>query len=168
MQTHTGENPFACQECEAGFSQSFNLNIHMRTHTGEKPFTCQECGVGFAEGSNLKVHMRTHTGEKPFTCKECGVGFAHSSALKIHMRTHTGEKPFACKYKYFCSKKQTQFFRNNTWFEFMGNRKFGLLLLLMKIQFAPINCGIFYKKFRFTQNSFLVNLFGLNSKGPGI
>ncbi len=33
---------------------------------------CSECGKKFTQSANLQVHMRKHTGERPYECSECG------------------------------------------------------------------------------------------------
>ena len=97
MKTH-GDKIFECNDCEAGFSQSWGLTAHTtHTHSGLKPFKCKECGVGFAAKQDLERHIYTHTGEKPYKCKECGDGFTRSWGLNNHMHTHSNVKPFKCE-----------------------------------------------------------------------
>lgn len=36
---HTGEKPFACDHCEARFTQKHMLAYHKRSHTGRRGFT---------------------------------------------------------------------------------------------------------------------------------
>lgn len=37
-------NKHRCKFCGKGFSSDSALKIHIRSHTGERPFACNECG----------------------------------------------------------------------------------------------------------------------------
>ena len=62
MRRNTGENPFKCLYCNKtqkivfqrntpgfrkDFTQSGNLNDHMKTHTGVRPYSCKLCDKKF-------------------------------------------------------------------------------------------------------------------------
>uniref|UniRef100_A0A8C4RPK9 Zinc finger protein 454-like n=1 Tax=Erpetoichthys calabaricus TaxID=27687 RepID=A0A8C4RPK9_ERPCA len=96
IRSHTGERPFCCTLCDQRFTCKSSLQSHMILHTGERPYCCSECGKRFPDKSRLQKHARIHTGEKPFSCSECGKRLTEKSGLKKHLRIHTGEKPYCC------------------------------------------------------------------------
>jgi DNA-directed RNA polymerase subunit RPC12/RpoP len=98
---------FHCPECDMTFSDSSNMNKHLRTHTAEKPFVCEECGKAFTHSNTLKDHMNIHQKKKPYVCpyEECGKSFSNGSNLNRHLRVHTGEKPYVCTH---CDKQFSQ------------------------------------------------------------
>ena len=76
MRTCTGERPLIAKS--RIFPKWFPKE-HVLTHSGEKPFDCKECGAGFARNDHRKQHTFKHTEGKPYICKENGAGFPRSS-----------------------------------------------------------------------------------------
>ena len=58
-----------CPYCNKSFSNTGNLNKHLKLHTGERPHKCSFCGRGFTENYKLispceyvwtLFHVNTH------------------------------------------------------------------------------------------------------------
>ena len=47
-----------CPYCNKSFSNTGNLNKHLKLHTGERPHKCSFCGRGFTENYKLRIHTK--------------------------------------------------------------------------------------------------------------
>uniref|UniRef100_A0A4X1W2S0 Zinc finger protein 296 n=1 Tax=Sus scrofa TaxID=9823 RepID=A0A4X1W2S0_PIG len=54
-----------CPMCAKTLSSFSNLKVHMRSHTGERPYACDQCPYACAQSSKLNRHKKTHRQLQP-------------------------------------------------------------------------------------------------------
>lgn len=54
-----------CPVCKKTLSSFSNLKVHMRSHTGERPYACDQCPYACAQSSKLNRHKKTHRQLQP-------------------------------------------------------------------------------------------------------
>lgn len=54
-----------CPVCMKTLSSFSNLKVHMRSHTGERPYACDQCPYTCAQSSKLNRHKKTHQQLQP-------------------------------------------------------------------------------------------------------
>ncbi|XP_016068073.1 PREDICTED: zinc finger protein 296 [Miniopterus natalensis] len=54
-----------CPVCMKTLSSFSNLKVHMRSHTGERPYACDQCPYACAQSSKLNRHKKTHQQLQP-------------------------------------------------------------------------------------------------------
>lgn len=60
-----GRKPYACEVCNARFSDPSSKRRHEKEHVSAKPYVCQLCFESFKRGGQLKTHLsRKHTNQK--------------------------------------------------------------------------------------------------------
>ncbi|XP_012616831.1 zinc finger protein 296 [Microcebus murinus] len=55
-----GRRSPTCLVCKKTLSSFSNLKVHMRSHTGERPYACDQCPYACAQSSKLNRHKKTH------------------------------------------------------------------------------------------------------------
>ncbi|XP_036176867.1 zinc finger protein 296-like [Myotis myotis] len=52
-----------CAVCMKTLSSFSNFKVHMHLHTGERPYACDQCSYACAHSSKLNRHKKTHHGQ---------------------------------------------------------------------------------------------------------
>ena len=67
------------------------LKRHIRQHSGDKPFACNQCGFSCRKSSGLKYHRLSYTGERPFSCNKCNFSHKTCGHLRRYMKKYTSD-----------------------------------------------------------------------------
>ncbi|KAJ8935897.1 hypothetical protein NQ318_016230 [Aromia moschata] len=104
IESAEGEKPFKCPHCDRAFTQSGNLNNHIRLHTDEKPFKCHFCDKAFVQSGNLSSHIRNN---HKFTGSSLEIALAGTNQRDDNLFTAQEREPLS--EEYFFSLTDTYF-----------------------------------------------------------
>ena len=77
-----------CNLCDYSTFDKYYLQSHVRCHSGERPFACDQCEYRARQKSQIKKHKLTHTPrEKTFCCEKCDRRYTSKSALAVHIKS---------------------------------------------------------------------------------
>ncbi|XP_039762398.1 zinc finger protein 585A-like isoform X2 [Pararge aegeria] len=85
---HGYEKTDKCSFCDYRASNAEQVKIHERLHTGEKPFICKTCSAGFHRKSSYLQHVAIHLPEKTVQCDQCPARFKSVTLMRIHKNRH--------------------------------------------------------------------------------
>ncbi len=79
---------FSCRVCHRRLKSLKGVKLHMMIHTGEKPFACNDCNKQFRQRIHLKNHFRSqHSELKKYKCEICEYTLSTRPALCMHMKS---------------------------------------------------------------------------------
>ncbi|KAL1129435.1 hypothetical protein AAG570_013961 [Ranatra chinensis] len=123
-----GRSVSVCPKCGKGYSNSSNLNRHLRFECGkERQFSCPHCQYRARHKTHLQSHISckhwkySSRGGLPeeeagvvnsdccissdYVCQRCGKGYMRKSTLNRHMRYECGGKrTFQCPMCYYAAR----------------------------------------------------------------
>ncbi|XP_030036546.2 gastrula zinc finger protein XlCGF17.1 [Manduca sexta] len=85
---HGYEKTDKCSYCDYRASNAEQVKIHERLHTGERPYVCKECNAGFHRKSSYLQHVAIHLPEKTVQCDQCSARFKSVTLMRIHKSRH--------------------------------------------------------------------------------
>ncbi|NXM74285.1 CTCFL protein, partial [Serilophus lunatus] len=104
-----GKKHYECCVCQARFTQSGTMKIHMLQKHGENVprHQCPHCSAFISQKRDLDVHLRNlHSYlEGAMKCSACGAVFHEHYAFLQHRKTHRGGKRLKCaQCNYICNQ----------------------------------------------------------------
>ncbi|XP_026761198.2 zinc finger and SCAN domain-containing protein 12-like [Galleria mellonella] len=95
---HGYEKTDKCSYCDYRASNAEQVKIHERLHTGEKPYVCKECSAGFHRKSSYLQHIAIHLPDKNVQCDQCPARFKSVTLMRIHKNRHRAPQyTFRCR-----------------------------------------------------------------------
>ncbi|GMR34204.1 hypothetical protein PMAYCL1PPCAC_04399 [Pristionchus mayeri] len=82
-QPDDGVGAHPCPYCDLTFQFRSRLKDHICMHTGERPYKCTECSAGYISRAQLNSHQRNAHNIAPYSCP-CGSQFERRLELVKH------------------------------------------------------------------------------------
>lgn len=105
-QSHKGQLPFSCKECNLRIRDSHGVHNHNARFHPEKcsreqiqERTCEHCNTIYNTAQHKKNHMLAKHSQKMFSCNICHTEFSYKRALQRHEKSqHKDVKFFSCDF----------------------------------------------------------------------
>ncbi|XP_035684807.1 zinc finger protein 665-like [Branchiostoma floridae] len=92
--THTGENPYKCDQCDFSTSSKDSMEQHKATHTTEKDDSGDQNDVSVLSKDSTEEQNAEHTAKKDYyMCGVCDFMTPDRIVLSLHLSEHTGKAP---------------------------------------------------------------------------